>query len=176
MLGLCAMHTLAQAIQEFYHLRHWSAIFCCDNKKALNVSHFHLLRIKQSAKCADIHRIFRSMKSHSSGEFTYRHVYGHMDRYLPWESLSLTQQMNCVCDTLAKTALTIAISTGYHKRPSQFLPREDAALVVWGEKITGDIFHTARFYASSEEARKYLQTWKVNRWLAESFWRLIGNT
>jgi hypothetical protein len=170
------MHTLAQAIQEFYHLRHWSAIFCCDNKKALNVSHFHLLRIKQSAKCADIHRIFRSMKSHSSGEFTYRHVYGHMDRYLPWESLSLTQQMNCVCDTLAKTALTIAISTGYHKRPSQFLPREDAALVVWGEKITGDIFHTARFYASSEEARKYLQTWKVNRWLAESFWRLIGNT
>jgi hypothetical protein len=54
MLGLCAMHTLAQAIQEFYHLRHWSATLCCGNKKALNVSHFHRRRIKQSAKCADI--------------------------------------------------------------------------------------------------------------------------
>ncbi len=72
-------------------------------------------------------------------------------------------------DTLATTALTIAINTGYHERPTQFLPREDAALVVWGEKITGDISHTVRFYASREEARKYLQTRKVNCWLAESF-------
>ncbi len=81
----------------------------------------------------------------------------------------MTQQMNCVCNTLAKTALTIAINTGYHEQPTQFLPREDAALVVWGEKITGDISHTVRFYASREEVRKYLQTRKVNRWLAESF-------
>jgi hypothetical protein len=57
LLGLCAMHTLAQATQEYYHLLCWSATSCCDNKKALDMSHFHCRRIKQSAKCADIHRI-----------------------------------------------------------------------------------------------------------------------
>jgi hypothetical protein len=41
LLGLCTMHTLAQALQEFYHLSHWSATLCCDNKKALNMSRHH---------------------------------------------------------------------------------------------------------------------------------------
>jgi hypothetical protein len=169
LLGLCAMHTLAQALEEFYHLSHWSAMLCCDNKKALNVSRHHRQRIKPSTKCADIHRTLRSTKLGFQGEFTYRHVYGHMDQYLPWERLSLIQQMNCVCDTLAKRALTMALSTGYHKRLTHFLSREDAALVVWGEKITGDISQKICFHACKEEARKHLQTWKVNHWSAESF-------
>jgi hypothetical protein len=57
MPGLCVMHTLAQATQEYYHLHCWSTTLCCDNKKALDMSHFHCRRIKQSAKWAHIHRI-----------------------------------------------------------------------------------------------------------------------
>jgi hypothetical protein len=163
------MHTLAQVLQEFYHLSHWSAALYCDNKKALDVSRHHRQRIKPSTKCADIHRILRSTKLGFQGEFTYCHVYSHMNQYLPWERLSLIQQMNCVCHTLAKRALTMALSTGYHEQPTHFLPREDAALVVWGEKITGDISQKIRFHACKEEVRKHLQTRKVNRWSAESF-------
>ncbi len=169
MLGLYAMHTLAQATQEYYHLHCWSATLCCDNKKALYMSHFHRRRIKQSAKCADIHRIFRAIEAKSSRKFTYRHIYSNMDKYLPWERLSLIQQMSCVCDTLAKAALTTAINSGHYQHPTQFLPRENTALVVWGEKITGDISQIVRFHASKEVARKHLQNRRVNCWLAGSF-------
>jgi hypothetical protein len=163
MLGLCAMHTLAQATQEYYHLHCWSTTLCCDSKKALDMSHFHHCRIKQSAKCADMHRILQAIKSKSSGKIIYQHVYGHMDKYLLWERLSLIQQMNCVCDTLAKAALTTAINSGHYQCPTQFLPREDAALVVWGENITGNISQGVQF------ARKHLQNQRVNHWPAGSF-------
>ncbi len=79
-----------------------------------------------------------------------------MDKYLPWERLSLIEQMNCVCDTLAKAALTTAINSGHYQRPKQFLPREDAALVVWGEKINGNISQIVRFHTSKEVARKQI--------------------
>jgi hypothetical protein len=92
-----------------------------------------------------------------------------MDKYLPWERLSLIQQMNCVCNTLAKAALTTAINSGHHQCPTQFLPREGAALVVWGEKITGDISQIVRFHASKEVARKHLQNQRVNCWPADRF-------
>jgi hypothetical protein len=82
------------------------------------------------------------------------YVYGHMDKYLPWKRLTLIQQMNCVCNTLTKAALTNAIINGYHQQPTQFLPKEDAALVVWGEKKTGDISHTILLHASKEVARR----------------------
>jgi hypothetical protein len=52
------------------------------------------------------------------GKFTYLHVYGHMDKYLLWHQLSLIQQLNCVCDTLAKQAVTLAMTQGYHDRPT----------------------------------------------------------
>jgi hypothetical protein len=92
-----------------------------------------------------------------------------MDKYLPWERLSLIQQMNCVYDTLAKAALITAIISGHYQRPTQFLPREDATLVVWGEKITGNISQLVRFHASKEVARKHLQNQRVNCWPAGSF-------
>jgi hypothetical protein len=75
-----------------------------------------------------------------------------MDRGLKWEQLTLTQQLNCVCDTLAKRLVTTAINHGYHDRPTQLLPKEDVALVRWGNKITGDISLHLRFHASKEVA------------------------
>ena len=79
-----------------------------------------------------------------------------MDHMLKWEQLTLTQQINCVCDTLAKRSVSAAIANGYHDRPTQFLPREDVALVIWGNKIMGDISPHIQFHSSKEVARKYL--------------------
>jgi hypothetical protein len=78
-----------------------------------------------------------------------------MDHHLSWLQLSLTQQLNCVCDTLAKQAVTNTIMKSYHDGPTQILPREDVALIVWGSKITGDISSSLRFHASKSVARKY---------------------
>ena len=35
LLGLCALHQLAQAIADFHKVVRWSAMLCCDNKRAL---------------------------------------------------------------------------------------------------------------------------------------------
>ena len=169
MLGLCCLHLLARAVAEFYNIGQWYATISCDNKRALELSSNHRRRIRPSAKCADIRRSFKSTKQVIAGGFKYVHIYGHMDQYVSWDRLNLMQQLNCVCDTLAKKALTNAIITGYHDRPTQLLPREDVALVIWGNKVTGDISTPLRFHASKEIARNYLRTQTKDTWTNKQF-------
>jgi hypothetical protein len=126
----------------------WSAILCCDNKSALELSSHHRRCIRPNTKCTDIQRNLRAIKQTLTRNFKYVHVYGHMDQYLKWEQLTLIQQLNCVCDTLAKRAIITATLQGYHSRQSQLLPKEDVALVIWGNKVTGDISSPLRFHAS----------------------------
>ena len=156
LLGLCALHLFAQALVEFYKVARWTAKLCCDNKRVLEVSSHHTHRIRPSAKCANIHCSLKAVKPLLSGTFRYVHVYGHMDRRLKWEQLTLTQKLNCICNILAKRSVITAINHGYHDRPTQLLPKEDVALVIWGNKITGDIYLHLRFHASKEVARRYL--------------------
>jgi hypothetical protein len=169
MLGLCALHLFARALSEFYKIQEWKATMGCDNKKALEQSLYTCRRIRPSAKCADIQRSFKGTKHTFTGKFTYLHVYGHMDKYLLWHQLSLIQQLNCVCDTLAKQAVTSAMTQGYHDRPTQLLPKEDVAVVIWGNKITDDVSHPIRFHASKEVARQYLGNRKKNSWPNKQF-------
>ena len=98
LLGLFALNFLAWAVAEFYKLDGWTAMLCCDNKRALEKSSNDRSRIRPSAKCADIRRSLRMTKPLLRGSFCYVHVYGHMDRLLTWDQLTLTQQLNCVCN------------------------------------------------------------------------------
>jgi hypothetical protein len=102
MLGLCTLHLLACALSEYYNLNICSATMCCNNKRTLILSSHHRGQIWPSAKCADIRRSFRATKQTYQGGFKYTHMYGHMDQHLSWLQLSLTQKLNCVCNTLAK--------------------------------------------------------------------------
>ena len=162
MLSLCGIHLLAKALSEFYQIQEWDATLCCNNKRALKQSAYSRRRIRPSAKCTDIQRSFKAMKHTFKGKFTYLHVYGHMDKYLLWHQLSLIQQLNCICDTLAKQAVTLAMTQGYHNRPTQLQPKEDVAVVIWGNKITNDVSNSIRFHASKELARQYLGNRKKN--------------
>ena len=91
-----------------------------------------------------------------------------MDQHLPWLQLNLMQQLNFVCNSLAKQAVTKAIIDGYHKGQAQLLPREDLALIVWGDKVTGNISSPIRFHASKAVARKnHLHQWKKGKWTHE---------
>ena len=169
MLGLCCLHLLARGIAKFFDLGQWAAILSCNNKRALELSSNHHRRIKPSANSANIRRSFRATKQGYIGGFKYVHIYGHMDQFLPWNQLSLMQQLNCVCDTLVKKALLSAIISGYHDRPTQILPRKDVALVIWGNKVTGDISTPLRFHASKEVARNYLRTRTRDKWPNKRF-------
>ncbi len=94
-----------------------------------------------------------------------------MDKYLLWlwHQLSLIQQLNCACDTLAKQAVTLAMTQGYHDRPTHLLPKENLVVVIWGNKITDDISYPIRAHASKEVARQYLGNRKTNPWPNEQF-------
>ncbi len=83
---------------------------------------------------------------------------------------SLMQQLNCVCNSLAKQAVTKAIIDGYQEGQAQLLPREDIALIVLGDKFTGNISGPIHFHASKAVAHKYyLQQWKKGKWTHEQF-------
>ena len=169
MLGLCALHLLAQAISEFYNITRWKSTICCDNIKALEMSSYHRRRILPSASCSDIRRSFRAVKQAATGLFQYNHVSGHMDDFLLWHQLSLTQQLNCVCDTLAKGSIKKAMRQGYRGRPTQLLPREDVALIVRGNKLTDNISTPLRFHASKAEARRFYTMRKKKPWSKDCF-------
>ncbi len=156
LLGLCSLLLFTLALSKFYKISGWEATLCCDNLQPLQLSSQERQRIKPSAACSDLHRSLRSTKNNFTGHFKYQHVAGHMDKYLLWHQLSLVQQLNCVCDTTAKGAEQRAITTGYIKTPTQLPPREDAAIVVWGNKLTCNISHPVRFHASKEIARGLL--------------------
>ncbi len=81
----------------------------------------------------------------------------------------LVQQLNCVCNTMAKRLITLAIHHSYHGRQSQFLPKEDVALVIWGDKDTGNISTPLRFHTSKVVARKHLATCKKDKWPNKRF-------
>jgi hypothetical protein len=81
----------------------------------------------------------------------------------------LTQQLNCVCNTLGMNSITTAINQGYHNRQSQLLPNKDVALIIWGDKITCEILSPLRFHASKEVARNYLANHKKDKWSNERF-------
>ena len=141
MLGLCARHLFARAFSEFYKIQEWEATVGCNNERALEQSLYSCRRIRPSAKCADIQRSIKATKHTFTGKFTYLHVYGHMDKCLLWHQLSLIQQLNWVCDTLIKQAVTSAMMQGYHNRSTQLLSKEDVAVVIWGNKIIKDVSH-----------------------------------
>jgi hypothetical protein len=83
---------------------------------------------------------------------------------LPHDPINL-----CVCGTLAKKSITTALNHGYHKKQTLLLPKEDVALFIWGNKLTGNISSPLRFHASKEVARKYLATCKKDKWSNKHF-------
>ncbi len=92
-----------------------------------------------------------------------------MDKYLSWNQLSLMQQLICVCNTLAKKAITMAIIKGYHGRPTQIQPWKYLTLVIWGSKVMGNISTPLRFHANNKLARNFLRTPTWNKWPSEQF-------
>ncbi len=164
MLGLCALHLFARALSEFHKIQEWKEMLCCDNKRALKLSSYAHCITWPSAICTDIQQSLKATKRTFTGKFTYVHVFKHMDRYLLWHQLSLPQQLNCICNMLAKHAVTSAMMEGSYNRPTQLLPKEDVEVVIWGNNITNDISHTIRFQASKEAARKYWGNKKKKPW------------
>jgi hypothetical protein len=68
-----------------------------------------------------------------------------------------------------KKLITTALNHSYYDKQPLLLPKEDVALFIRGNKITGDISSPLRFHASKEVARKHLATRNKDKWSNEWF-------
>jgi hypothetical protein len=117
----------------------------CDNKGAINTTKRNLRRIRPGCSCADILRNLRNTRKQMSANIKYRHVDGHMDKYLLFQQLTLEQNMNTRYDRLTKRAVHRAMVTGMGREGKQLLPSEDTAVCVNNRKLTRDLAETVRY-------------------------------
>lgn len=166
MLGLCALQLLLLAMDTWYEEDVFNSItIYCDNKKAGERAHEEHRRIKPSWACADVLRSFRDTKLSLSIPIQFAHVSAHMDDLLPWDQLSLAEQLNCMCDSLAKSALQKGSEDGYHDK-SNMLPCELTAVVFDVGKASSDPAEYLRQSLGRREARNFLvheKDWSYNQ-------------
>ena len=95
------------------------------------------------------------MKHDLKAQLTYEWVESHQDRYKLWWQLPLEQQLNCICDNLAKAVVRSSLGSTARTAPQLRLPRESAAVFIAGIKQTSDVAHDVRFQLSLVEAERF---------------------
>jgi len=150
LLGLYSIHVFIKTLlRHFEQLAQHQAKVRCDNKNALRSASRKNQRIRATSKCADILCSFRSLHRDGGVWAHYGHVPAHLDDLLPWEDLTLEQQLNVCCDHLAKRAVDRSVkhySQGMVvERGLQLLPAESSAVIVDGIKLTSDPAPDIRF-------------------------------
>ena len=156
LLGSVAIHLLASFVTEYYQGLACEGKVFCDNKGALQQAAKTFQRVRTGSKHADLLRALRGIKSRCPMTFSYCHVRAHRDQQLPWWALSLIEQLNVTCDTLAGQAVTHGMCEVSVRSGQQLLlPRESAAVIIDGQKLTSDVSVEVRHHLGKEEARKY---------------------
>lgn len=133
----------------------------CDNKGALRTSSRKLKCIRPTSKCADIFRAFRKLREDLSGiHIHYAHVSALMGGLLSWDELTLEQQLNVQCDSMANGALAKANTTisdaSVHPDMRFLLPLEQTAVFIKDQKLQSDIASLLQFECSKIKARAFL--------------------
>ena len=163
LLGLYSIHVFILALSTYFTALQSSTVkLRCDNKGALRTSSRRHKRIRPSSKCADILRCLRSVHDKLQHiHIHYGYVAAHMDDILHWNDLTLEQQLNVQCDSLAKHAVSTATKcwqTGTHLPDTNLLPLEHCALYANNNKLSSDILHPLRFECSKIKAKEFLCT------------------
>ncbi len=164
LLGLVTLHTLILALANYYNLQSVSGKICCDNILALNQASKTCKQVRSGLKHSDLQRAIRTYKCKVTMALKYEHVRAHQDNLKPWSMLTLVEQLNVICDKLAKGAVLRHLSnTTQEKRGMQLLPLEKVAIVVNGEKLTTNVGQEVRYALGHEEANKfYTKAIKMN--------------
>ena len=108
----------------------------------------------------------RNTRKNISANIKYHHVDGHMDKYLPWNQLTLEQKMNIRCNKPTKRAVHKAIVTGMRRNRKQLLHSEDAAVFVDNRRLTRELEKAVRYTVGKEHACDYLinqEDWTVKK-------------
>jgi hypothetical protein len=113
--------------------------------------------LPENQKQADVIRSLRRSLAALPVSVRYEHVYGHLDDAIPFEQLSLMEQLNVVADCDAKEILMEAVERKQYITPDW--PYEGVRIYVGSEKVTSSIKNT--MYSSW--GRKIAKELMVNR-------------
>jgi hypothetical protein len=116
------------------------AVVACDNMGVVIHGNNRHQSLREAQAQADIIRCFCDILAKLPFPIVYEHVYGHQDKTIPWDSLSLLQQLNCIADQLAKEALWRAFASGRYI--SSNFPFESFRIIINGSKVTSSIRDT----------------------------------
>jgi hypothetical protein len=116
------------------------AVIACDNMGVVIHGNNRHQSLREAQAQADIIRCFRRILASLPFLVVYEHVYGHQDKNIPWDSLTLLQQLNCIADQLAKEALWRAFASGRYI--SSNFPFESFRIIINGSKVTSSIRDT----------------------------------
>jgi hypothetical protein len=105
LLGLVALHTLILAVVDYYNLQCASGKICCDNISALNQASRIRKQVRSRIKHLDLQRAISTYKCKVNMALKYQHVKAHQDTIKPWLMLTQEEQLNVICNKLAKEAV-----------------------------------------------------------------------
>ena len=157
LLGLVAFHTVAIAIAHFFLVEKVAGKISCDNMAALNQASKTRKRVSVGVKHSNLHCAICTLKSLVT-TFRYIHAKAHQDKVRPWRELTLTEQLNVICNSLANRAIK-----GYLEcqspmpmpRATTLLPLEKGVVFIGTEKSTTDVGLNVHFLLGTEEARRF---------------------
>jgi hypothetical protein len=93
--------------------------------------------LREAQSQVDLIQCFRGILSGLPFKIVYEHGYGHQDKNISWNLLTLLQQLNIIANQLAKDALWRTFAS------SQFissnLPFESFRIFINGRKVTSSI-------------------------------------
>ena len=154
-LGTLACHTFASALEEYYGIKGKGLKICCDNKGALEVASTRRRRVRTGSKHADIGRAQRTVTGRLGVRPRYEWVKAHRDDKAKWDELTTEEQLNCICDELAKSAVKRGGKAGEREADKQRLPGEKCAIIVGGVKQVSDASDAIRHELSKAEAEAH---------------------
>jgi hypothetical protein len=129
---------------------------CCDNILALNQASRICKQVRSRIKHSDLQRAIRIYKCRVNMALKYQHIKAHQDAIKPWSMLKLEEQLNVICNKLAKEAVLQYLSGATQEgRGVQLLPLETVAVVVNGKKLTTEVGQEVRYALGHKEAWKF---------------------
>ena len=168
LLGMLAIKLFLLAVEEFYQTVSSGNKICCDNKGALFTFGKKSKRVPKGRSNSDIHRVVRTINSRMKSKYLQKHVKAHQDDHSLLRNLSFEAQLNCLCDKLAKDALTsywhglVADYEGRGPRLPQQprFPLEAARVYIEGMKQTTDVSKGLTYAMGRTKAREYYSSTK----------------
>jgi hypothetical protein len=141
---------------KVYNLTTNKGKIICNSQSALFQAKHRRRRAWPGTDQADVFRTLRpSHQRVLATDLGYEWVKSHQVNTKAWQALSLEEQLNVSCDSLANSAIERAMSTHGQPVKTRTLPFKKVTIMIQSTKITLNIAQAIRFTLGQEEAQRF---------------------